>query len=382
MNYNNNNTKKNTLKGGKKIGKGTSACVISPAISCTNKKTYNKISKIYESKSLTKDYHLLNKKLKAIDPNNDYLIHYYKYCVLKHSDVIKRRFGDIKYTSPSKDKLDNTLFDDFQCILNKKNSYVNIIEEYNGIALNELIKVRHFSKNQLLVIIKELMKGLKLLHDNNIYHKDIKLDNILISNGIHPKYIDFLYSKDMTKYKPYKLYMNGNYNYSISIDQLVLMNLYYYKYVKKEKINKKNANNIMNLIMSQYNNVVLDINKNYFSYNKDIEIKLKNHTDINITKQSIKKDNKLLILYVIYLLDMYYNESEFMEKYINEYVYKNDIFALGIVIKLLILNYDKSELSKNKDIINLLNHMIDLDIKKRFTIDECINYCKKKMIFK
>ena len=75
-----------------------------------------------------------------------------------------------------------------------------IVQEFiEGISLNQYTKM---SQNKYEIasklIFKELLKGLKGLHDIGVVHRDIKLDNIMLQfhgEFVMPKYIDFGLSK-------------------------------------------------------------------------------------------------------------------------------------------------------------------------------------------
>ena len=48
-------------------------------------------------------------------------------------------------------------------------------------------------------MIKELAGVLKYLHDKNIAHRDIKLENIILDEKLSPKLIDFGFSTCIEK---------------------------------------------------------------------------------------------------------------------------------------------------------------------------------------
>jgi serine/threonine protein kinase len=54
-------------------------------------------------------------------------------------------------------------------------------------------------------LLIEILKGVHYLHKNNIIHRDLKLDNILITNGINGRFVkiaDFGYAKVLDETKP------------------------------------------------------------------------------------------------------------------------------------------------------------------------------------
>lgn len=78
------------------------------------------------------------------------------------------------------------------------NNHLNIIMEYlPGISLGVSLKEQpnqRFSEGNCKIIIKELAHALKYLHERNIAHRDIKLENIILDEKIRPKIIDFGFS--------------------------------------------------------------------------------------------------------------------------------------------------------------------------------------------
>ncbi|MBO4896841.1 MAG: serine/threonine protein kinase [Clostridia bacterium] len=68
-----------------------------------------------------------------------------------------------------------------------------VIEEYiNGTALSEIMEQnKKLSKKDILCISKQVLSALCILHKNNILHRDVKPDNILIDNLNHVWLIDY-----------------------------------------------------------------------------------------------------------------------------------------------------------------------------------------------
>lgn len=72
------------------------------------------------------------------------------------------------------------------------------MELVTGVSLLSYIKSKPNKKvneNECKVIFKQIMIAINYLHDHNIYHRDIKLENILIDiNKTKIKIIDFGFS--------------------------------------------------------------------------------------------------------------------------------------------------------------------------------------------
>lgn len=64
-----------------------------------------------------------------------------------------------------------------------------------GDLLNYVRKRRKLSENTAKVIFKQILKGLEHCHANNVLHRDIKLDNILLDSRGEVKIGDFGVSK-------------------------------------------------------------------------------------------------------------------------------------------------------------------------------------------
>ena len=65
-----------------------------------------------------------------------------------------------------------------------------IVMEYGGDDLLTTINENPLSHSEKNIIVQQLLNGFEYLHNNNIAHRDIKLENILY-NGVNIKIIDF-----------------------------------------------------------------------------------------------------------------------------------------------------------------------------------------------
>ena len=148
---------------GKVIGKGAYASVKI----CKNKITQEKFAmKIYEKK-------ILNDNIK-------------KKCILREIEILK------KLNHPNIVKLYDTIISDKNILL--------IQELVNGISLRdfynkEIRNQRNISEKKykiLTLIFKQIFSAFDYIHKKNIFHRDIKLENILLTKNYEIKIIDFI----------------------------------------------------------------------------------------------------------------------------------------------------------------------------------------------
>ena len=147
---------------GKVIGKGAYATVKI----CKNKITQEKFAmKIYEKK-------ILNDNIK-------------KKCILREIEILK------KLNHPNIVKLYGTIISDKNILL--------IQELVNGISLRdfynkEIRNQKNISEKKykiLTLIFKQIFSAFDYIHKKNIFHRDIKLENILLTKNYEIKIIDF-----------------------------------------------------------------------------------------------------------------------------------------------------------------------------------------------
>lgn len=323
--------------GGKKIGKGGKNCVVKPAVKCLEKDSIvNVISKLIKEKDFHTTEKKINKILKKIDKNKKYFIYNKKYCRVKTQKLLSRKQKDFKLTS----KYDN-LFEDYEpyCQIEPNTNYINIIQEYGGNTLNDLIQLNklHNIQPHILKIFKHLLKALQLLHNNNIIHRDIKVDNIIIKNYL-PRIIDFNNAVQLSQIEEI-LPITGNYYYNIPLDNLIL-NAIDNSITKGETLTLKKISEIKKICLSKYKNIIV------FTKNDEQVDKL-----ISIMINRIKS-------------------PEFLEYYKNEYLQKVDIYSLGILFKMILQKLN----IKGKKLNKMVSHMIKLNPDDRWDIQTCIDY--------
>lgn len=90
------------------------------------------------------------------------------------------------------------------------NNHLNIIMEYlEGISLSSFIKAQknqRATETQAKVIIRGLAQALEYLHLRQISHRDMKLENIILTDGLAPKIIDFGFSTCIEAGRKIKLF--------------------------------------------------------------------------------------------------------------------------------------------------------------------------------
>ena len=85
-------------------------------------------------------------------------------------------------------------------LLVKEKYWCEIYEYFDGYNLKEYIESVTMDINDIMYIFMQIVQGIHILHNNNIIHCDIKLQNIMINNNKQIKIIDFDLSKITSDY--------------------------------------------------------------------------------------------------------------------------------------------------------------------------------------
>ena len=347
-------TKKN-LKGGKKLGQGSYGCVVNPPLKCLNKQLLRDnsfemsdeyISKIIKTKYSDVSFAELNMgvKLNKIDMKHNFFVPFINACYFtpqKHNDIIYLS-ADGKIISSNPDDTNSDSSESYhtdiefrtdvstnimkqnknKCILKKNNDYINLIgpiagDNLSNILLNHKnISKINFIKNNYWYIFSYMVKGLSLLHNKNIVHKDIKPSNLVV---------DFKYFID-----------NHNHNF----------NLKTHKTHKTHKIYKKEQS-------EESKSEITDIEDTESEYTESKEHKSKNKKSNQNTKikKSKRHYNKNVIdcriRYIDFGLSLNLNKRKYKTDEIISlltdgtlYYTPLNILAIKILYKLINRGYD------------------------------------------
>lgn len=167
-------------KGGRYIGQGTYGCTFTdPPLKCKGQSARNSrkvISKLMDRSAAGEEY-IVNTLWESIDPEQKYFVWADKYCRVDATNI-----------KPSDEMSKCSV--DFQDTLQSRRL---LMYPYGGVDLN---KLRPNAKNykNFFKGFANLFEGIKVAHDNNLTHCDIKEPNIVAlveEDKILIRYIDF-----------------------------------------------------------------------------------------------------------------------------------------------------------------------------------------------
>ena len=112
--------------------------------------------------------------------------------IKKNIDNINRFYLEIDIMKKIKHQNIITLYD---TIIN--DDYIYIVMEYCKYGdLRKFLKNKKINEYKAQIIMKQLVSGLKYLYDNNIFHRDLKPQNILVAENCIIKITDFGLAKE------------------------------------------------------------------------------------------------------------------------------------------------------------------------------------------
>jgi len=77
-----------------------------------------------------------------------------------------------------------------------------VMEYLDGGTIHKALKQTHLSESQMAFIADQMLLGLKYLHSNDIVHRDIKGDNVMMTVKGEIKIVDLGLCIDLTEYSP------------------------------------------------------------------------------------------------------------------------------------------------------------------------------------
>lgn len=396
-------TKKSSL-----IYCGSYGCVIRPAYLCNNtfSKDLNLVSKIFINKKYWEEEIELNLKVLSHDTENNFTIQMINYCEFIYtSEFINSVNID--------EKKDKGVFN----YLKENDKAYQIIYEYGGINLYELLtkkeyldKIKDINVVDFFKKFVNIFEGVKLLNSKNLYHSDIKPDNVLFNidknkfnlidfgfitdinnvynlhsinmfNGIvidfYPNEFNILayiiFNSDIDETKDIKTDLNFN-----SLYKNILENLFI-KIINKYK-NKKNQHltqilSLMELINKKKDNLkdILIIYSDFikkFKKDKSLLLEVLTNSDYYFLKNDIIQ-NKAEDIILSKNIDSICNSAINIKS-------KIDVYMLGITLLFMVLSIYINFNEKNGifdiplGLFDLIAHMIDLNPCSRFTMEASI----------
>lgn len=387
------------MHGGKFLGQGSFGCVVSPPLRCRRtlfKYPYS-IDKRYISKIVEYDSNneelldeiTLGQKLIQLDNRQKYFSPILTACLLekqKHSDIVFKESNSESFFDNSNSnsydssndstnkKRSHSRHKERKCRLSKNLDYINFISKFGGIELKKVINKPHRHKKEIeyiqkhyYKIFKHLLSGLVLLHKNQIIHKDVKPDNMLIKlensgRKANVVFIDFGlsevfekndYSERNLRYKisgGTRLYTPPEIIMLISILDVILKN-------KKGK-NKISSDDVYKKFNRRYNSIIEYWNQEFDNYNVS-RIENKKYIDKNLVKTIFKN------------ISRNYNSNAILDAVIskkNGIIYKWDVFSLGLVFYKLVKVCQIDDHLAN----DLISKMVEPNYQTRLMADELL----------
>lgn len=412
--------------GGEFLGSGGFAiCVVTPPLKCSerpdlakymNGKYISKLVEYRESRSSSIEMEVKHgETVMKIDPQGKYFAPVISSCYFtpqKHQDVVYKRRNkmsstEVYYSTTSDNKIktssnstehNSDKYYDYvsyspsnKCTIHKDKIYMNLILRNAGKSIKKVFSsgtssnlTYMFIKNNVKKVMYHLCHGLMLLHNNHISHKDIKMDNITIKYNVKGKkarlnFIDFglsetLFSREYTEYEYQEILGGGTLVYTPPDIRLLLVLIR--KLIKHDqKAIDDPLGHLRKVVMSD--DKIRRFDKHAISQFQSLGLKkggivIEDKTEVPNAKDNSKfyteaERNKI---YDLLLSDIHKGrlEKNYFEPF--GYFYKWDVYSLGLVFTKFVKKYGIIE----PKCIDLINNMINLNYRKRFTIIQCLKH--------
>ena len=332
----------NNEKGAKILATGSSSCIFHPNIPCKKSNddiTKEKISKIvYGSKSdkYFKREQKINDLIRRIDNYSKWALIYDKYCSAPtYENILKNYDKDIL----------KCLDREYEEKFNSTNHMM--IGDYGGITFEDYFvenilkcKTTKTIDKHMYILFKKmepLFFGLKVLHQKKIVHLDIKIQNIVIHEGVF-KYIDFGLASKLSDDNHFKTRSLSEFN-----------NKRIYLWYPMEYLYSYASHTELLAELLKFNTTSF---RKHYEKGKKIHKLLKNTFEDHIKLLLNDKQN--------------YNHTE-----LNSLI---DTYSLGLLIPYLFVDYNIiKHINKSdflKEIFDLFSKMCALNYKERLTPDE------------
>jgi len=165
------------------IGEGSFGCIYKPPLKCVDEPNLNKkydkdVMKFMNDNEYARAEKCISNIINRIDPDQEYFIALSKDQCTINMEIEKGQINACRNYKRSA----------------MKNKFIGFFIKNGGITLSRYIILNQNNVNSIHNIFKimlHLFRGLSILHKNNIVHRDLKANNIVVSRDNIARIIDF-----------------------------------------------------------------------------------------------------------------------------------------------------------------------------------------------
>lgn len=243
-----------------------------------------------------------------------------------------------------------------KCHLIKKGQKMYVLYiPYEPYSLVEYVikQKKKITMKQWIPMLYHLVQGLYLLHDHQIIHQDIKINNVMVTKGNFLKWIDFgisMKNKEIFNIEKNALYLHMDYVFHPP--EYRYFSRYYYinKKIEQPTFFADHEWYMLHFIVSDINVRNIDLYRIFYNYNSY-------KTEIEELFDTLKGKTK-----------------DEVQQLFTEQANKVDIYSLGL---LLLHVYPYIEINKTETsqlYFTMIKNMIQPNVFKRYTTRECLRY--------